>query len=202
MRRPAYAPGTTPAPPPPHPEKSMACLGGWGGGGEGGGGGGKPSDVAALTAVGGVNQPLATREGPPKPLCWSVISVSPSEAGRGTSTLRIHTATMFSAECKHSAVAAGPTSLQECKQWGGPDLTSVAGGGGGGGGGCCTKARRIPRTATGVQCRFYDLLPLMGCRHALDSRRACSPRPELPAAPMRRLLGPCNVLPADVRPCP
>ena len=39
-------------------------------------------------------------EDPPKPLCWPTVSVSPSVAGRGTNTLRIQTAIIFSAEGK------------------------------------------------------------------------------------------------------
>ena len=39
-------------------------------------------------------------EDPPKPPCWPTVSVSPSVAGRGTNTLRIQTAIIFSAEGK------------------------------------------------------------------------------------------------------
>ena len=57
-----------------------------------------------------------------KPLCWPTVSVSPSMARRGNNTLRIHTAIIFSAECKYSAMA-------ECPRGG------VGGWGGGGGSG-------------------------------------------------------------------
>eukprot|EP00670_Eutreptiella_braarudii_P026328 CAMPEP_0174386588 /NCGR_PEP_ID=MMETSP0811_2-20130205/127376_1 /TAXON_ID=73025 ORGANISM="Eutreptiella gymnastica-like, Strain CCMP1594" /NCGR_SAMPLE_ID=MMETSP0811_2 /ASSEMBLY_ACC=CAM_ASM_000667 /LENGTH=209 /DNA_ID=CAMNT_0015541311 /DNA_START=2035 /DNA_END=2664 /DNA_ORIENTATION=+ len=51
-------------------------------------GGAKPSDVAALTAVGGVNGLLVTYEDEPKPLRWPTVSVPASLAGRGTNTLK------------------------------------------------------------------------------------------------------------------
>ena len=65
-------------------------------------------------------------EDPPQPLCWPTASVSPSVAGRGTNTLRIHTAIVFSAECKHSATAERPAALHERKQQCGPDFTGYA----------------------------------------------------------------------------
>ena len=67
------------------------------------GGGGGASDGAALPAESGVNRLLAIHEDPPKPLRWPTGSVSPSVAGPGNNTSRLHTAIIFSVECKHPA---------------------------------------------------------------------------------------------------
>ena len=59
------------------------------------------------------------------PLCWPNISVSPWwQAGRSTNTLRSHTTIIFSAECKHSAMAECLAVPQERKN-SGADFTKL-----------------------------------------------------------------------------
>ena len=45
--------------------------------------------------------------------------------GGGTNTLRILTAIIFGAECKHSATAECPAALQECKRRPSPGVHSI-----------------------------------------------------------------------------
>ena len=99
-----------------------------------------PAVLLLSWQFGGVNRLLAIHEdhhkaflrrGRPgsrrstKPLCRPTVSVSPSVVGHGTNTLRIHTAIIFSAECKHSATVESPAALPR---------SSGRGWGGGGGG--------------------------------------------------------------------
>ena len=74
-----------------------------------------PSDVAALPAGGGVNRLLATHGDAPC-RCVGPLFLFLVVAGRGTNTLRIHTAMIRSAERKHSAMAECPAAPQERKQ--------------------------------------------------------------------------------------
>ena len=81
----------------------------------GGGGGAKPSDVAALLAVGSVNRLLAAHHDPPS-RCGGPPFVLLHRRQVMARQSRIHAATIFSAECKHSAMVECPAALQGRKQ--------------------------------------------------------------------------------------